>query len=171
MTSRPIRWGIVGTGRMAEVLARELIELAPQGAVLAAVASRDVSRAREFAGRFNIPRHYDAVAELAAQPDVDAVYIASPPSAHIEHARTCLLAGKAVLCEKPFTTNAREARELIALARTRRSFLMEALWTRFLPNVVALRKTLREGVIGDIQMIIGGGGFIPACSPDYYLVN
>lgn len=171
MSQRPIRWGIVGTGRMADVFARELVALTDRGAVPAAVVSRDIAKARDFAGRHGIAEACASVTQLAAQADIDAVYIASPPSTHVDHARACIEARKAVLCEKPFTINAREARELITLARNQGSFLMEAMWTRFLPNVVALRTALREKVIGDVQLIIAGGAFIPSCEPDYYLLN
>lgn len=156
---------------MADVFARELTVLAGQGGVLGAVVSRYPARARDFAERHKIPHAYAAVIELAEQADIDAVYIASPPSAHADHARECIAAGKAVLCEKPFTINAREARDLIALARNKGTFLMEAMWTRFLPNVVALRQELREKSIGDAQLIIAGGGFIPSCEPDQILLN
>jgi predicted dehydrogenase len=171
VSDRPIHWAIVGTGRMADVFARELSALRSDGAILGAVVSRDITTARDFAGRHEIPQAYGSVTHLAAQADIDAVYIASPPSAHAEHARACIEARKAVLCEKPFTINASEARGLIALARSQGTFLMEAMWTRFLPNVVALRSALREKIIGDIQLIIAGGAFIPACTPDHYLLN
>lgn len=171
MSNAPIRWGIVGTGRMAEVFARELAELADSGAVLGAVVSRDRLKACEFAHRHSADRAYESVHQLVEQPDIDAVYIASPPSTHAAHVRTCLQARKAVLCEKPFTTNAHEARGLIALARDQRTFLMEAMWTRFLPNVAALRTALRERVVGDVQLIVGGGAFIPSCAPEYFLFN
>lgn len=166
-----IRWGIIGTGRMANLLARELRALCGHGAVLAAVASRDPTRAREFADRHDVARAYASVDELAAQTDIDAVYIASPPSAHAQHVRTCIAARKAVLCEKPFTINAREAGELIQRARDRGSFLMEAMWTRFLPSVISLRQSLQDREIGELQLIVAGGGFIPAPDPDYYLFN
>lgn len=171
MSAAPIRWGIIGTGRMADVFARELAALADAGAVLSAVVSRDRLKAHDFASRHCAERAYQSVEQLVAQPDIDAVYIASPPSMHATHVRACLQASMAVLCEKPFTTNAREARDLIALARDRRTFLMEGMWTRFLPNVAALRTALRERVIGDVQLIIAGGAFIPSCAPEYYLIN
>ena len=169
--SRPIRWGILGTGRMAQTMAAELRLLAPQGAQLVAVGSRSAASAQAFAQRNEIPRAHATHEALAADEDIDAVYVATPPVAHAANVRACLEHGKAVLCEKPFTLNAAEAGDLIALARARGVFLMEAMWTRFLPAVEAIRDLLRRGAIGEVQMIVGGGAFIPEYDPHYYLFS
>jgi predicted dehydrogenase len=169
--SRPVRWGILGTGRMAAVMAAELRELADRGAELVAVGSRSSSAAEGFARTFGIARAHGSHAALAADQGIDAVYVATPPVAHAANVRACLDNGKAVLCEKPFTMSSAEAREAIALARERKLFLMEAMWTRFLPAVQEARNLLRAGAIGDVQLIIAGGAFMPDYDPGYYLFS
>ncbi len=166
-----IRWGVLGTGRMAATMAAEIGALAGDGLSITAVASRTIGAAGKFADRFNIPRAYGSEADLARDPSVDAIYIATPPSEHARQMRLCLKEDKAVLCEKPFTSSFEEAREVVQLARTRRLFLMEAMWTRFLPAVSALRGLLAEGLIGAPQLLIAGGAFIPAVAPEYYLYS
>ena len=109
---RPVRWGILATGGIARGSPRTWRTM--PDAKVAAVGSRTAASAEEFARRFRIPRAYGSWAELAADPDVDVVYVATPHSAHREAVRECLRAGKAVLCEKPFTLNEGEAKELVA---------------------------------------------------------
>jgi predicted dehydrogenase len=167
----PIHWGIFGTGRMAAQMAQELLRHEPQGARLIAVASRDRLRATRFAERFNIEAAHASYAELAQDRSVDVVYIATPPSEHHAQISLCLNNGKAVLCEKPFTTDATQARDVIQLARANGLFLMEAMWTRFLPASTALRRLVSEGAIGRPQLLVGGGAFIPTPDPDHYLLS
>ncbi len=162
-----IRWGILGTGRMAREFAAALAEV--ENAQLVAIASRNHARAAEQARKYNISKSFGSYEQLAHQQDIDVVYVATPPALHKDHAALCLQAGKAVLCEKPFTVNASEARELIDIARARRCFLMEAMWTRFVPTVLALHRELQRGTIGDIQLVVAGGAFIPDFNPNYYL--
>ena len=157
MRSDTIRWGILSTGSMARTFARNL-RLA-QGAELAAVASRTKEKADAFGDEFNIPRRYEGYAELAADPDVDVVYIATPNTMHKEHTLMSLESGKAVLCEKPFATNAAEAQVMIARARKKQRFLMEAMWTRFLPLMAKVRGVLADGVLGDVRMLTADFGF------------
>ncbi len=152
-----IRWGILGTGLIADIFSACLNE-APQ-AKLIAVGSRDVQRAKEFGQRHNIPNCHGSYKDLAADPDVDVVYVASPNPWHLEHSLLCMDQGKAVLCEKPFTMNAAEAEEMIRKAREKKVFLMEAMWTRFLPAMGRLRTMLADGVIGDVRLIEGRHGF------------
>ncbi len=138
--ARPTRWGILGTGWIASEFASDLTLL--DDAELVAVGSRSQAGADAFGARFALDRCYPTYAELVADPEVDAVYVASP---HPMHADDCLLAieaGKAVLCEKPFTVNAAQARQVVAAARDRGTFLMEAMWTRFLPHMVRVRELL-----------------------------
>jgi len=156
---------------MAAVMASELRALAPQGAQLVSVGSRSREAAETFAKRFDIDHTHGSHEALAADEGIDAVYVATPPAAHAANVRACVEHGKAVLCEKPFTMNAAEAREVIRLARTRGSFLMEAMWTRFLPAVQALRDLLRSGAIGKVQLMIGGGAFVPDYDAGYYLFS
>ncbi|MBQ3811448.1 MAG: Gfo/Idh/MocA family oxidoreductase, partial [Kiritimatiellae bacterium] len=120
---------------------------------LGAVASRDPARAAALAGRFGFARSFGSYLELAEDPATDLVYVATPNTFHAEHARLCLEHGKHVLCEKPFTANAREAESVLALAAERGLFCGEAMWMRFLPASRAIGETLRAGRIGEPRMI------------------
>ncbi len=152
-----VRWGILGTGRIAADFATGLAFL--PDAELAAVGSRSADAAAAFADRFGVARRHASYAALAADPAVDIVYVATPHPLHHANAAICLEAGKAVLCEKPFTLNAAQARDLVRLARERRVFLMEAMWTRFLPAVVEVRRLLAAGAIGEPRFLIADFGF------------
>jgi dihydrodiol dehydrogenase / D-xylose 1-dehydrogenase (NADP) len=118
-----------------------------------AVGSRTVDSAAKFAGKYNIPRSYGSYEELVQDPDVDAVYVATPHPMHKENVMLALQAGKAVLCEKPFTVNSQELEELISYAREHKLFLMEAMWTRFLPPIVKVREWLESGRIGEVRLV------------------
>jgi predicted dehydrogenase len=122
-------------------------------AELLAVASRRQETADSFGNMFDIPKKFRAYEDLAADPDVDVVYIATPHVIHKANSIICLQNGKAVLCEKVFTVNAAEADEVIKLAKHQKCFLMEAMWTRFLPAITKLRELLLNGVIGDVRMM------------------
>jgi predicted dehydrogenase len=158
-----IRWGILGTGRIARTFATALTFL-PE-AELVAVGSRASASANEFADRFGVPHRHADYAGLANDPDVDVVYVSTPHTFHQENTLLCLQAGKAVLCEKPFTINAAEAEEVINLARAKRLFLMEAMWTRFLPSMVKVRQLLSDGVIGEVRMLTADFGFRASFDP------
>jgi predicted dehydrogenase len=166
-----VRWAIVGTGRMAVTMAQEIDTLRSDGAQVVAVCSRSSHKAAEFARRFAIPKHYARPEDLYSDPDVDAIYIATPHSQHFTAMLAAIAAGKAVLCEKPFTLNAKEAQMVIAAARHKQVFVMEAMWTRFLPAVAAVREAIAARRIGEVQLIIGGGAFIPAPDPEHYLLS
>ncbi|MDQ7806631.1 Gfo/Idh/MocA family oxidoreductase [Amycolatopsis sp. A133] len=140
MTNEPLRWGIMGTGGIAGAFARDL-ELTGSG-VAAAVGSRSAASAERFAGERRIPVRHSSYEALANDPDVDVVYVATPHPLHHANARLALEAGKPVLVEKPFTMNAGEARDLVELARDKDLFLMEAMWTRFLPHIRHIRELL-----------------------------
>ncbi|WP_170318217.1 Gfo/Idh/MocA family protein [Paenibacillus thalictri] len=150
MTSK-IRWGILGPGGIANTFANDLVHL--PDAQLVAVGSRSLDRAREFAAKHNMPNAYGSYEELAQDPNVDIVYVATPHQAHKENVLACLQAGKAVLCEKPFTVSASELEELVAVARKNNVFLMEAMWTRYLPAIVKVQEWLAGGLIGDVRMV------------------
>ncbi len=154
---RPIRWGILSTGSIAGTFVNGLRAL-PEAQVTA-VGSRTREAAEAFGDKFAIPRRHAGYEALAADPEVDVIYVASLHPFHKENALLCLRHGKAVLCEKPFTLNAREAEEVVAEARRRRLFLMEAMWTRFLPMTVRVREWLREGVIGEPRFFQANFGF------------
>lgn len=165
----PIRWGILGPGQIAEKFATGLAEL--PDAELLAIGSRSAERAQAFAIKHGAPRAYGSYNDLANDSDVDIIYIATPHPVHYPAALLCLESGKAVLCEKPFTVNSRQAAELIELARARNLFLMEAMWTRFLPLFVRLRELLAEKAIGDPVLVMADFGFSHSGGPAHRLFN
>ena len=140
--NHPLRWGILATG----VIAKNFAETAAKmGDVhIAAVSSRSLDKANEFADAYGIPARHEGVSALAADPDVDIVYVATPHSEHLEHALLAIGAGKHVLVEKPMTPTADEARQIVAAAREAGVFCMEAMWTRFLPHIDVLRQVLQD---------------------------
>ncbi|MFJ6522659.1 Gfo/Idh/MocA family protein [Streptomyces filamentosus] len=149
--SDTVRWGILATGGIAERFVTDLAGL--EGAEAIAVASRTEASARAFADRLGIPRAYGDWDGLLADPDVDVVYVATPHHAHREAAGRALAAGKAVLCEKAFTLNAREAGELVGIARERGLFLMEAMWMYCNPLVRKLAELVRDGAVGEVRTV------------------
>lgn len=146
-----IRWGILGTGNIAHSFTRGLIGVAD--AELVAVGSRSQATADAFGDEFDIPSRYASYASLANAPDVDAIYIATPHPFHKDNSLLCINAGKAVLCEKPFTINAHEAQAVVKVAREKGIFLMEAMWTRFLPVMTRIRALIQAGTIGDVKLV------------------
>ena len=164
-----IRWGVVGTGNMAGSFIRAL--QAVEDATPVAVASRSEPRALAFSEKFGIPQYYGSYRQLLADASVDVVYIATPHSTHSEICIACLEMGKPVLCEKPFAINASQARAVIELARKKELFLMEAMWTRFVPAVEKLRELLQQQRIGNVQIMLAGGAYMPDPDPEYYLFN
>ena len=152
-----IRWGILGAGMIAEKFAAGLRSL--PDAKIQAVASRTQARAQEFARRFEIPQVYSSYEALVNDEDIDIVYIATINNLHRDHSILCLEAGKAVLCEKPFATNAAETREVIEVARRKRVFCMEAMWMRFVPLMAGLREIIASGAIGEVRMVTADLGF------------
>ncbi len=169
-TGGTIRWGILGTGRIAGDFARGLASL--PDAALVAVGSRSQEAADAFGDRAGVVRRHPSYEALAADPEVDAIYVATPHPLHAENSLLCLRAGKAVLCEKPFTVNAGEAEAVVALARARGLFLMEAMWWRFFPLMGELRRLLAAGAIGEPRMLAADFGFrVAAPNPAGRLFN
>jgi predicted dehydrogenase len=165
--TEPVRLGIIGTGRMAQAFAAALPTA--RGVTLRAVASRSRENAALFAAKFGAPSACSGLDRMLEDDAVELVYIASPSAMHCEQTLRCLEAGKHVLCEKPFAINAEQAARMIRLARARDLFLMEAMWTRYVPAVVRLRDLLAEGVLGRVSLMVAGGAFMPAFDPDNYL--
>ncbi len=151
MNSEPIRWGILSTGHISQKFARAL-QLA-EGAELYAVASRTQEKAEAFAATYGVSRAYGSYEAMAADPAVDVIYIGTPHIFHLENAVMCMRAGKAVLCEKALTINAREAEEMIRVAREENVFLMEAMIPRHVPLIRRMMTWLQEGRIGEVRMI------------------
>jgi predicted dehydrogenase len=149
--SADIRWGVVGPGRIADKVVQDLALV--DGARPVAVASRSADRAQAFAGRHGIERAYGSYAEIIDDPDVDVLYVATTHAQHHAVAMAALRAGKALLVEKSFTATTAGAAEIIDLARARGVFVMEAMWTRFMPAVVALRRLIDDGAIGELRQV------------------
>ena len=146
-----IKWGILSTGHISKKFA-DALALLPD-AVLAAVASRDLETAKNFAEKYNVPKAYGTYEELAADPDIDVIYIGTPHTFHLENSVMCMRKGKAVLCEKALTINAAEAREMVRVAREQNVFLMEAMITRHVPLIKKVLAWIREGRIGEVRMV------------------
>ena len=164
-----IRWGIVGPGRIAGKFAAALA--AVDGAELSAVASRSPERARGFADAHGARHDFDSYEALAASDTIEAVYVATPHPQHARPVRLCLEHGKAVLCEKPFTVSAAELEPLVALAREKGLFLMEAMWSRFLPVMAVVREWIDDGRIGEPRMVQATFGFRSEWNPEGRLLN
>ena len=153
----PVRWGILGPGRIARNVATDfgLYQAADQhgGGILSAVGSRSLGRAQDFAAEFGAAKAYGSYAELIADPDIDALYIATPHPQHLAPALAGIAAGKHLLVEKTFTATVAGAEELIAAARDAGVFCMEAMWTRFQPVWVRIRELLAAGAIGELRQV------------------
>jgi predicted dehydrogenase len=147
----PIRWGILATGKIAHKFATGLAAL--PDAQLQAVASRDQSKAEAFAQEFGAITAHGSYEALAADPLVDIIYVASPHALHHAHTLLCLRQGKHVLCEKPMALNARQAEEMFEAARLHNCFLMEAMWTRFLPAWQEVSQWLAQGLVGEVRLL------------------
>ena len=146
-----VRWGIVGPGRIAAGVARDFAHV--PGAQLLAVASRSSDRAEAFAAEHGIERAYGSYPAIMADPEVDAIYIATPHPQHLQLALAAIAAGKAVLVEKTFTATVAGAEQLVGAARTAGVFAMEAMWTRFQPAIVEARRLIDDGAIGEVRQV------------------
>jgi len=163
-----VRWGIFGTGKIARAFANALKDV--PGATLAAVGARSSEKAAAFAAEFGAPASY-GTCEALAEAGVDLVYIATPHPQHADNALTVLRAGKGVLCEKPFTMNLREAEQVVTLARSRGLFLMEAMWTRYLPAYQEVQRILASGEIGTPRQVVADFGFAAQFGPEHRVFN
>ena len=146
-----LRWGILGTGGIADLFTTDLLE---NGFAVAAVGSRTQQSADAFAAKHGIPTAHASYEDLVADPDVDIIYVSTPHPFHASNAKLVLNGGKHVLVEKPFTLNAREAAEVVALATEKNLVVLEAMWTRWLPHMVRLREILAAGTLGDVRTVI-----------------
>jgi predicted dehydrogenase len=169
MKATIFRWGIIGPGRIAHQFAEGLSVI--DNALLHAVGSRNQRRARNFADQYGAPQAYDSYEALVKDPEVDAIYIATPHRFHYDNALLCLDAGKPVLCEKPLTVNAVEAKALIEIAQNKNLFLMEALWTRHLPIYQQVREWLDGDKIGEVRLLTSTFGFKALQDPQDRLLN
>src|SRR3954470_8738549 len=162
-----VRFGIIGTGGIARSFATDLV--AVDGARLVAVGSRSQESADRFGDAFDAPHRHASYQALVEDPDVDAVYVATPHPLHAENALAAIAAGKHVLVEKPFTMDAAEAAAVVDAARAAGVFCMEAMWTRFLPHVVRVRELLAAGAIGEVRTVVADHGQFFAPDPRHRL--
>ncbi len=158
------KWGILAPGKMSAKFTRGLKIL--ENAELYAVGSRDLSRARQFAEEHGFKKYYGSYEELARDPELEIVYVASPHSHHLEHTLLCLKNGKNVICEKAFSITAPEAEMMIDEAKKQNRFLMEALWPPFQPFYIKAKEILNSGVLGKIIHLHGYFSFNPPYDPD-----
>ena len=142
--------GILGAGRIAQIMA-DTVKAIPEKAMLYAVASRSIDRAKEFALRNSIPHAYGSYEEMASDPNVDLIYVATPHSHHYQNMKLCLSHNKAVLCEKSFTRNFMEAEEILREAEEKKVLVTEAIWTRYMPSRKIIADTLASGIIGTVD--------------------
>jgi predicted dehydrogenase len=156
-----IRWGIWGTGAIAHSAVDDLRLVS--GTLLHGVASRRVERARSFAAQHGIARFYNGLQALLADPEIDVVYVASPNHCHLDDGLSCIQAGKALLCEKPFALDLHQAQRIVDAARQRKVFCMEAMWTRLFPAIIEAKRCIDAGMIGSIRLIQGNFSYpVPA---------
>jgi predicted dehydrogenase len=151
-----VRWGLLATGGIAESFARDLT-LVPDASVVA-VGSRTKESAERFGAKFDIPHRHGSYAELAADPEVDAIYVSTPHPGHHDATLLAISQGKAVLVEKPFAMDLAQAQAMVTAARSAGTFLMEAMWTRFLPHIERVRAVLASGVLGEIVYLTAEHG-------------
>ena len=164
MEKKIIKWGVLGTGRIAGVMATALKVV--ENSELYAVGSRSDAKAQEFGSTYNIPKTFGSYEALVTDPDVDIIYIATPHNLHLQNALLAMNHGKHVLCEKPLAVNEKEVLQLIEKAKENNVFLMEALWSRFLPRIRKLKELVDSGEIGDITMLTAAFCFKSSHTPE-----
>lgn len=169
MKTKTYKWGILGPGKIARKFAEGLAEV--PGAELYAVASRSIAKAEEFAKEFNAPKFYGSYEDLVKDEEVDIIYIATPHVFHYEHSLLCLKHKKAVLCEKPFAMNKEQVNEMILTAKKENIFLMEALWTYFLPHYQYVLELVKSEKFGKITGLEADFGFEAPFLPEKRLFN
>ena len=167
--NKKYNWGILGCGKIASKFCTDL-KLLDQ-ANLYAVSSRDIGKAQNFAKDFGFEKAYGSYEELASDPTVDIIYIATPHSFHFQHTMLCLENKKAVLCEKAIAINSKELSEMIKLAQKNQTFLMEAFWTQFQPSFTEAMKILKSGELGDVKMLRSDFAFNGPKDPNNRLYN
>ncbi len=169
MVKKTYNWAVLGCGKIARKFSNDL-KLLPNARLYAA-ASRDAERAGEFAKEFGFEKAYGSYEEMVQDTEVDAVYIATPHSFHREHTLLCLNHKKAVLCEKAFAINKREAEEMIACAKANNTFLMEAFWTMFQPSFRKALEIIQSGELGKLNMVRSDFAFNGPYDPQKRLYN
>lgn len=164
-----IKWGIIAPGGIANAFAKEVIKT--KDGILSAVYGRNEDKTKEFAKMHKIDKYYSDIDEFLKDKDIDAVYIATPHNYHMEYAKKCVKAKKHILCEKPFSYNQKTGKEVIDLAKENNVFIMEALWTLFLPAVNKAKEWIEEGKIGKIKLITANFGIKSEFNAKHRLYN
>lgn len=152
-----IKWGIIAPGTIANAFAKEINN--SQDGKLVAVYGRNLDKAKRFSEKYNIDNYYSDINEFLNDDNIDAVYIATPHNYHMEYAIKCIRAKKHILCEKPFSYNYKTSKEVLELAKENNIFIMEALWTLFLPAIKQAKKWIEENKIGKVKLITANFGF------------
>ena len=166
---KKLKWGIIGLGNIAHTFAEDLLLF--DGAELYGVASRSKEKAYAFKEKYGATKSFSSYNDLAKCEDIDVVYIATPHSHHFEHTMLCLTNNKSVLCEKAFAINSKQVELMMAEAKSRNLFLMEAFWTRFIPTTTKVLELLSSNILGDIKTIKSGFGFVAATRNRNRLTN
>lgn len=166
---KQVRWGIVSAGNIAGTFARDIVHA--KNACAVAVGARSLQSAEAFAATHDFGRAYEGYEALYQDPEIDAIYVATPHTLHLPNSRDALRAGKAVLCEKPLTTSAAECRDLIDTAASSGAYLMEAMWTWFLPAIRQAKRWVDEGRIGALRHVKAELGYPKAFDPAGRLYN
>jgi len=169
MEKTKIKWGIMGLGKIAHIFASDLQK--SENAVLHGVASREKRKAETFAKKYNTVKSFGSYEELATDPDINIVYIATPHAFHFENTMMCLSHGKAVLCEKPLGLNYHQVKKMVEKAKANKLFLMEAIWTRFIPATEKLLELLQSNAIEDLLFMHADFGFKADMNPAGRLFN
>jgi len=169
LKTKTYKWGLLGPGKIARKFAKGLTEV--PGAELYAVASRSEAKAEEFAKEFNATKFYGSYADLVKDEELDIIYIATPHVFHYEQSLLCLKHKKAVLCEKPFAMNKEQVNEMILTAKKENVFLMEALWTYFLPHYQYVLELVKSEKFGKVKGLEADFGFEAPFLPEKRLFN
>jgi len=169
MEDKRIKWGILGAGWIASKFAKAL--QVAGNSELYAVGSRDITKAQKFASNFNIPNAYGSYEELLQDAEIDVIYVATPHNLHLEHTLLALDHQKHVLCEKPMGVNQKEVKIMMEKASEKNLFLMEAMWSRFLPNIIKTKELVASGTIGDVKLLTAFFSILSKYGPEHRHFN
>ena len=169
MENKKIKWGILSTGWIAHKFATALQVV--ENSEIYAVGSRNMESAQKFATEFNIPKAYATYEELVSDPGIDVIYIGTPHNLHVENTLLAMNHNKHVLCEKPLGVNLKEATLLIETAKEKNLFLMEALWSRFLPNIIKTKELIDSGEIGEVKLLTASFSILSDNGPEHRHYN
>ena len=155
---KKINIGFIGAGNIAETMAKTIAKIKEVESY--AVSARDLKRSKAFAKKYGFKKFYGSYEEMLQDEKIDLVYIATPHSHHYEHIKLCLNNNKNVICEKAFTVNAKQAREVLILAKKKKLLLAEAIWTRYMPSRQIINDTIKSGIIGKVTSLTANLGYV-----------